>query len=118
MEFKIDKEAIKEVVSEAILRDIDKDTRDQIIKDAIKFLVTPPPKKSWSDQAELSPLQEAWQHAIRGVVGDFVHEEIKKPEVKAVVDAHLSEALKLMLSESFDFSRVVADAFTESFRRK
>lgn len=68
-----DDKAVQEAVSEAILRTLDETSRNTLIKDAIKHLMTPDPN---GYPKGMSPLQQIFHRAVDRIATKTIEESL------------------------------------------
>lgn len=87
-------ESLKAIMSEALLRAIDQETRDRLIKEAIVHLTSPPANTSYGARRP-SPLEEAYRWAVDAYAKRTAHEMLEKDEtLQAQVKSLLNEAME------------------------
>lgn len=94
LDLKLDGDVIRKLVSEAVLRTLDDNKREILIKGAIESLLKPVGER----YGATSPLQDAFNQAIRDVARDLAREELAKdPRLKDKI-RELFEAAWLKLT--------------------
>lgn len=115
LEIKIDADAAKEVVKQAILEQLGDEGRARLIENALTFLLTEPPRSSYGTQ-QPSPLQVAFNDAARLAANEIVREHVAKdPAFIAKVHEKVGEAMALV--DEANYSNYVADALGEALRK-
>lgn len=85
MDIKLDEEALATIAATAIFKEIDEDTRNTVIQQAVKYLLTPV-KTSNYYSTPTTPLQDAFNSAIRQAAHKAVEERVKNdPEVEKTI---------------------------------
>lgn len=99
MEIKIDGEAAASLASKAIFDSLDQATRDDVVKQALQYLMTPKKSDTWSSTPGKTPLQEAFDQAIWQVATKVVRDRVENdPEVTARVN----ELLGPLITKAID----------------
>lgn len=100
MELKIDGEAAREFVQEALMRSLTPDTKEAVIKQAVQSLVARPPKDSRYGAPEPeSPLEMAFRSAVRAISHQVVTEYLNDDEVKEAIRTQILAALDAIVQE-------------------
>jgi hypothetical protein len=114
VEFKLNDAQIKDIVGEAILTQLDEETRATLIKEAIAYLVTKQTSRGYGHE-DTSPLQDAYRRAV-GQAANVVCKEMVNdylPQIEEVVrgalDKVFSDAMRGELVEK------VAEGITSVF---
>lgn len=117
MEIKLDKDAVAEVVKQAILDRLGPDGQEKLIEAALVHLLTEPPKRDHYAPQYPSPLQQAFNEAVAQAARDIVKAEIAtKPEFVERVKVKVGEAMALM--DEANYSSYVAEALAEGMRKR
>ena len=115
LELGLEQEQLKGIVSEAILRSLDDQKRDALVQQALQYLLTPQ-ESGYSYGRKKTPLEEAFEFAIRSVAGEVVSDHLEQ-------DAQVKERLNGLVAEAFakalenDRERItdrLADAITSA----
>lgn len=117
---KLDPQALQQVLMTALLTQIDAETRDAIVQQAVEKLLEEAVVDAgrWGEKKKLaSPLQEAFNVAIsriaRSEVDAYVDEH---PEVREMVRAQVAEAMERVKSGHWRFREIFADAIAGALR--
>lgn len=98
MEIKLDAEAVTAIASSAIFDSLSQDVRDSVIKQAVQFLLTPE-KDRYSHSGTKTPLQNAFDDAIRSVAYKVVKEKIENnPDIINAINELLGPLIVAALS--------------------
>lgn len=98
LNLKLDESALKGALSEAILAQLNEKAREEVIRQAIAFLVTPQTDGRYDSQSRKSPLQTAFETATEAVLRERVLQFCRdSPEIKRVLDEELDKAAKALL---------------------
>ena len=117
MEIKIDADAVKDIVKQAILDQLGDEGRTKLIERALTYLLTEPPKGTYDRFSPASPLQEAFNSAARIAAGEIVREFVAKdPAFIAKVHEKVGEAMSLI--DEADYSSYVADSLGEALKKR
>jgi hypothetical protein len=109
MDFKVPDDQMKEIVSAAIMRSIDQQTRDALITDAVTYLLTPKKRDAWGTGR--SPLQDMFREAVASCARDMVREQIKTdPQFSAQVQAVVAQAAMKLFTDKDKLVDKVANA--------
>lgn len=93
-------EALKALVTEALYKHLDEKKREELIKSAIVTLLEPR-KDNYSYGPGKSALQDAFEHAVRGVAFEIVREKIREDEaLKAKVGELFAKAWAKAVEDS------------------
>jgi hypothetical protein len=76
MEIKLNDEQLKNALQEALLLSIPQEARNQMIKEALVNIVTPPRASSYSSEPRISPIQEIYQKSIKFAIEEIIRVEI------------------------------------------
>ena len=105
--------AVKEHVSEALLKTIDNDSRSALVQGAIQVLLTPS-KENW-DKGK-TPLQVAFEGSVQKFATKLVEEEFEsrldlQKEVKDVVEQAVAKWLKADKKDLIEkISKLISEA--------
>ena len=91
MKIEIDESKLKGLVSEAVMKFLDEETRNTLIMGAIQYLMTPESKGYGQDPT--SPLEDAYRVAVERCA-TIVAREIVDGEYKEKVEGVVRDALK------------------------
>lgn len=108
-------DAIKDYVQAAILQSITDDHRDQIMAQAIQYLMTPAKSSGFGTQP--SPLQQAFDGAVSQVAYSVVRELF---ETNSTLRDRVRDAAAKAISEMTDdvFTEALGHAFAKALRRE
>lgn len=114
MEIKLDDSAMRDIVSSAVLRQLDDKAREALIKGAIEHLLTKPASNGYG--RAVSPLTEAFQNAVVGVAKQVVNDIVASdPNVERMVRKCVVEGLKKIEERGYNtLSDKTADAITRA----
>jgi hypothetical protein len=99
MDLKLNPEQFEQLVSAVIVQQLAPESREEILKDAIAHLLTKQPDSPYSSR-RVSPLQEAFNQAIRTIAYQVANEWLKaRPEVRQQVEALVAEAYQKAVTE-------------------
>ncbi len=100
MEIKLDAEAAGAIASAAIFDSLDQSVRDDIIKQAVQHLLTPPKRDQYSSTLRMSPLQEAFNAALSQAAYKAVQEKVANdPEVSARIQELMGPVVNGVMEE-------------------
>lgn len=109
-EIKIESDAMQAIVSKAILEGIDAGQRQAILEQAVGALIKPQGGDRYGHDKS-TPLQDAFDAAVRGVVHEVAREVVTdNPELRAKVRALVEEAMAAALDKGSDLRERVASA--------
>lgn len=78
-EIQISDEAVREIAHAALLQTLTAEARENVISQAITWMTTPPKGDSYSRTRQSTPLEDAFQIAMRSatmkLVGEMIEEE-------------------------------------------
>ena len=113
MDIKLNVDQVKDIVSEAVLRSLDQDTRNTLIQGAIKSLLEPVGKDTMYSKAK-SPLQQAFEQAVYSVAISIARETMEKDTiVQQQIKVLLTEAMeKVMIQNREKTVDLIANAIT------
>lgn len=98
MNINIDPKDLESLVSEAILRSLDQEKRDILIKDAIQHLIAPQ-RNGYGQGQGSSPLQQAFREAVAVVARQECEKALAgDPEVASKIRGLITEAIARVLS--------------------
>lgn len=101
LQIKMDDDAMKAVVSRAILDQLDSAKRDQILEQAVTTLLTARKDPTGWSAKETTPLQQAFDQAVRSVAMDAVTETLNaNPQFKERIRSLVADALAAVMDES------------------
>ncbi len=90
-----DSGALKDLMSEAILRALDDATKEKLITNAIAHLIAPQEPYNGYGKRRESPLEEAYKCAVQSLALRMAHDVLDKDErVKEQVRSLLHEAME------------------------
>ncbi len=117
MDLKLDPESLKEIVSAAILQHLDASKREILIKDTIKFLMAPD-TATYGNNKKTTPIEDAFHYASQQVAREIVEAEIKKPEVRSIIEKAVTAAFSKAMEDQMGMIDNMAKTITECFRFK
>jgi hypothetical protein len=119
-EIKIDDTAMKDIVAKAILDSVTDEQRDEILKAAVTNLITPPPSTGmYGGRKEPSPLQNAFDIAVRSVGQEVVNEMVKgelRDKIREMVKAKVSEIIEDDSNLAYGVGQSVGQAIESAMR--
>lgn len=89
----VDGPAMQAIVAAAILQQVGPEKRDELMTAAIKHLMTPGESRGYGYAPPRSPLQQAFEEAVRHSADRIMHEEMEKPEYKSKLQEVVREAM-------------------------
>ena len=120
----INDETMQAIVSKAILEGISEEQKLSLVEQAVKFLITAPPSTSYGSRTEPTPLQEAFNTAVRRASYAVVEELVKDEEISTAIDAGIRKALVNEMSQQTDdwlrdtIVTAVSDKVADVFRKE
>jgi hypothetical protein len=119
MDLKIEQKDVAEFVSAALLTKLDQNARDELIKEALKTLISPPERNSYG-QLQKSPLQEAFDQAVRRTTQTIAYDMIEEnAEFKAKLKELITEAVEVLFTRKReDVTNKIADAIIKGMTEK
>jgi predicted RNase H-like nuclease len=98
-EIKIESDAMQAIVSKAILEGIDADQKQAILEQAVAALIKPRGERGYGKPEPTTPLQDAFDMAVRRVVNEVANEVIAdnsdlRDKVREMVVQAMSDTLK------------------------
>lgn len=116
MDLKIEPEAMKAIITDALLRQLDAGARETLIRGAIAYLMTPI-KSTW-DSSNRTPMESAFNEATRDAARDIIREEMTKPEVRAIVAEAVTKAFTKALQNEDGMVEEMAKSIQSAIRFK
>lgn len=104
----IDSEAVREVVAKGIIESLSDEQRNLVIQQAVQTLLEEP-RDSYGRNKGESPLQIAFNNAVRGVANDVVREYLNLPDIRSAVESSILVALKAYM-EQYGYEHLVSQA--------
>lgn len=101
-------EMLNALVTEAMFRALDEKKREELIKSALAALVKP--STGGYGHRSTTPIEDAFERAIREVAYDVVRELCKTKEALRAIEAVATEAFKKMLTDKDRLATSMADA--------
>lgn len=99
MEIKLDAEAMAAVASTAIFEQMSEENRNLVLQQALQHLLSPMKQERYSSTPPKSPLQEAFELAIRQAAFTAVKEKIENdPELQAKIQELLGPLINSAMS--------------------
>jgi hypothetical protein len=114
-------EKLEALVEGWVMQQLTTEQRDNILAQAIKFLMTPPPASQYDRTPQPSPLQAAFNTAIHQSVHKIAREMIEESEqVQANVRRAMGEAMETFFTGTWDapgslFVNKLSEAFAAWF---
>lgn len=111
MEIKLDAEAVAGIASAAIFDSMSEEARDSVIQQAIQYLLTPDQDRASRMRPATTPLQDAFNDAIRQVAYKVVKEKIENdPEIQEAILTLLGPLLTAALTgEASEYGTSLSD---------
>lgn len=112
MDVKLDANSVRELVSEALLRQLDEQKRDELLKGAIAHLITPVKGQGLYGRDEPSPLARAFNGAVEHAAQSIVRETLANDEAfKAQIRGLITDAVVTLETDNREARvRKLADA--------
>lgn len=85
-EIKLDSNAVQSIVARALLEELGEETRNNLIQQALTYLISEPEKNFYGRPGGKSPLQTAFEKAAVEVANSYVIELFKKDEFRRNID--------------------------------
>ena len=76
MDIKLDAESLKTVIAKAVLDNLGEVQREAIMRGAIEHLLTPPPSTGYGSRQDPTPIQSAFNQAVRDVALQVAKETV------------------------------------------
>lgn len=116
MEITFDAEAAATIASAAIFDHMTQETRDHVIKQAVQALLTPETDARGYSQNKKTPLQIAFEQAIRDAAFKAVREKIQNdPKLEAAILELLGPLLKAGIEgEAKEYGSSLANALGDA----
>ena len=108
MTMSIDSEAAREVVAKGIIESLSDEQRNLVIQQAVQALLEEP-RDSYGRNKGKSPLQIAFNNAVRWVANDVVREYLDLPDIRSAVESSILVALKTYMEE-YGYEHLVSQA--------
>lgn len=119
MEVKLDAEAAASIAAAAIFESMTQDARDQVLRQAVQYLLTPEKDSRYPYGNVSTPLQKAFNSALSTASYQVVQEEIQKsPEVKQAILDILGPLIQgALTAQSTEHNTSLADTIGEAVGR-
>lgn len=118
MDLKIDSEAMRTVVAEAIVAKLDEQSRVDLIQQAVAKMLTPP-KQQYGSSPTKSPLEAAFEGAVLNLTVDVTKQYIEDhPEIKDKIRSVMIEGLEKLLNDRYEFRRAISEAVASALKRE
>ena len=108
MTMSIDSEAAREVVAKGIIESLSDEQRNLVIQQAVHALLEDP-RDSYGRNKGKSPLQIAFNNAVRWVANDVVREYLDLPDIRSAVESSILVALKTYM-ENYGYEHLISQA--------
>lgn len=108
----IDTEAVRELVARGIIDAIGPEQRDLVIQQAVQALLEAP-KDTYGRVSGDTPLQQAFNNAVRQIATDVVKDYLNVDEVKTQVRQKIVEVVEQLLTEQNWHVSAIGYAFGE-----
>lgn len=120
MDIKLDEQMMHGLVSEALLKTLDEEKRNMLIVGAIKHLLTPVEGHGYGGSKQPSPLQFAFQNAVRVTAERLTLERLSSDsELKEKINGLLTEALAQVMETNREKTvNAIAEAITKGMAYK
>lgn len=112
MEVKIDAESVKGFVAEAVLRSLDAEARERLIRQAIEHLLKPQESPFGARSERISPLEVAFRQAVEMVARKMVAEQVASdPAISEAIGKLVAAGIRRLEERSSDpkVSDAIAD---------
>jgi hypothetical protein len=107
---------LKNAISEAILSQISADAREEILREAMKYVLEPG-MDNYGRNNGPSKLQQSFRQSVAlltdEIIGRLVRED---PQIKATIEDFAKTAITSLMRNDSDRAKI-ADAFSEAFRK-
>ena len=102
MDVRLNDDTMKDIIAKAVIDTLTPEKREELISAAIKALLTPSTSTGIYGNQPKSPLQDAFDTAVRSVANEVAREQIMaNTELRAKIKDMIGEAwLKLVANES------------------
>lgn len=118
MEIKLDDPKMQEVISAAILKEIDDSSREVMIAKALKFIMEKPSKGQYG-YSEVSPLEQAFNNAVREVAIKVAFKELEENvDLKNKLKDLLNKSVNELIENETSTVRVIADAIADAMKKR
>lgn len=118
---KIDDDIMQTVVAKAILEGIGPEQQNLLIEQAIRYLNTAPDSRGYGGPKPVSPLQDAFDSAVRIAAGDVVRELVRTEEYGEQIRAKIAEVVSAFLEDEYQMTDAIGEAvgtvISEKLRR-
>ena len=109
MTISIDSDAVREVVAKGIIESLSEDQRTLVIQQAVQALLQQPEDPYRRGQKGESPLQIAFNNAVRDVANGVVKDYLDTPKVRLAVESSIMTALKNYM-ENYGYEHFISQA--------
>jgi hypothetical protein len=109
-------DTLNALVTEAMFRALDEKKREELIKEALKTLITPVQRGSYHGPAT-SPIQDAFHDAINAVARDVVREMCKSDEAQDAIREVVGTAFEKMLIDKERLATEMASAMVAAITK-
>lgn len=112
-----EQDATEALVVAAMMQALDQKKRDELIAKALEALVATP-MNSYTRRQDPSPLDEAFQSAVRSVANQIVKEMVDTDDIRTRIRALIASAFEKMLSDNDNLSTKMAEAIVSAMSRR
>lgn len=112
-------EQMRAIVAEAIVAKLDDAARKQLIEDAVGKVLTPEKQGYGYGAKEQSPLEVAFQQAVRRLTFEVAEEYIAShPEIRQRIEEALGAALVKLTQQDYGIRDAIASAVSSALEKK
>jgi hypothetical protein len=105
---------LSELVSNAILEQMDGEMRTLVIKQAIEHLTKPEESRGYYGTKE-SPIQKAFNHAVETYSYQIVNQWVaNSPEVRVAIERVMAESAEALIAADNDFRKIITDRLVQA----
>lgn len=118
-EIKIPEGELSEVIGKAILDHLSETSRQDLIKEALKYLLTAPITGRYGEKSP-SPLQVAFNDAVRRIAYEAVEQLVRESDKYQLVKDGVAKMLDAMpnVEADYEMQQTVVNALVEYARKK
>lgn len=104
MDVRLSDDNMKDIIAKAVLDSLTPESRSELITNAIKGLLKTPTGSGYDKK---SPLQEAFDWAVRNVAEEVAKEQIKgDPEIRATINKLITDSWTKLVDDE-NYSKLV-----------
>ena len=113
-DFSINDEQFQKVIAQHILESISQERKDQLVSEALKFLMEPS-SSLYGRRDGLSPLATAFQDEVISVAKKVVSEIVHEDDILRIIESSIEEKVKEWVkSRDYDIAPIVGQAIREN----